>query len=96
MVLSASYKQLSTFGFGSHHTVDRVLSELLDARLITGIRFFFEEVLDQKLPWINLIKAPKTQRLPDILTQHELARIIRATRDRPRKPVSSLTSIVPQ
>ncbi len=45
-----------------------------------GIRFFFEEVLDQPLPWIDLIKAPKTQRLPDILTQEESARITRATR----------------
>jgi integrase len=45
-----------------------------------GIRFFFEEVLDKALPWIDLIKAPKTQRLPDILTQQEIARITRATR----------------
>lgn len=45
-----------------------------------GIRFFFEEVLDKPLPWIDLIKAPKTQRLPDVLTQDEIARIIRTTR----------------
>jgi site-specific recombinase XerD len=45
-----------------------------------GIRFFFEEVLGKKLPWIDLIEAPKTQRLPDVLTQQEIARIIRATR----------------
>lgn len=45
-----------------------------------GLRFFFEEVLEQKLPWIDLIKAPRTQRLPDVLTQHEIARIIHATR----------------
>ena len=45
-----------------------------------GLRFFFEEVLEQALPWINLIKAPKTQRLPDVLTQAEIARLIHATR----------------
>ena len=45
-----------------------------------GIRFFFENVLDKKLPWLDLIKAPKTQRLPDVLTQAEIATIIRATR----------------
>ena len=31
-----------------------------------GIRFFCEEVLEQKLPWIDFARAPKTQRLPDI------------------------------
>jgi hypothetical protein len=33
-----------------------------------GIRFFHEEVLSKTLPWINFAQAPKTQRLPDILT----------------------------
>jgi len=45
-----------------------------------GIRFFYEEVLGKQLPWIDFAEAPKTQRLPDILTQTEIARIIRATR----------------
>lgn len=45
-----------------------------------GIRFFYEQVLDKKLPWIDLIKAPKTQRLPDVLTHTEIANIIQATR----------------
>lgn len=45
-----------------------------------GIRFFFEEVLGKALPWIDFARAPKTQRLPDILTHNEIARIIRVTR----------------
>jgi integrase len=45
-----------------------------------GIRFFFDNVLEKKLPWLDLIKGPKTQRLPDILTHTEIARIIRGTR----------------
>lgn len=45
-----------------------------------GIRFFFDEVIGKPLPWIDFVKAPKTQRLPDILTQAEIARIISATR----------------
>jgi len=45
-----------------------------------GIRFFFETVLNKKLQWIDFAKAPKTQRLPDILTQTELAKVIGATR----------------
>ncbi len=45
-----------------------------------GIRFFYEQVLDKKLPWIDLIKAPKTQRLPDVLTHTEIASIVQTTR----------------
>ncbi|NKC11494.1 MAG: hypothetical protein GKR94_04600 [Gammaproteobacteria bacterium] len=39
-----------------------------------------EEVLGQSLPWIDFAKAPKTQRLADILTQNAIARIIHITR----------------
>jgi len=46
----------------------------------TGIRFFYEEVLRKQLLWIDFAEAPKTQRLPDILTQTQIASIIRATR----------------
>ncbi|NKC11489.1 MAG: hypothetical protein GKR94_04565 [Gammaproteobacteria bacterium] len=45
-----------------------------------GIRLFYEEVLGQSLPWFDVAKAPKTQRLPNILTQNEIARIIHITR----------------
>jgi site-specific recombinase XerD len=44
-----------------------------------GIRFFYEEVLAKTLPWINFAQAPKTQRLPDILTHNEIAAIINVT-----------------
>ena len=45
-----------------------------------GIRFFHEHILGRKPPWIDFAKAPKTQRLPDILTQREIASVIRCTR----------------
>jgi integrase/recombinase XerD len=45
-----------------------------------GLKFYYEHVLRQ--PWVapGLIKPPKTQRLPDIVTVEEAKRIIAATR----------------
>lgn len=67
--------------------IDRYFARLLDTHSWAtikvdrnGIRFFYQEVLGKDLPWIDFARAPKTQRLPDILTQNEIARIIRATR----------------
>lgn len=48
-------------------------------KTIEAYCFFFENVLEKTLPWLDLIKIPKTQRLPDVLTHAEIARIIRAT-----------------
>lgn len=44
-----------------------------------GLKFYYTHVLDK--PWenINLIKAPKTQRLPDIVTVDEARRLFTAT-----------------
>lgn len=47
-----------------------------------GIRFFFEQVLDESMPWVEMIRPPKVQSLPDILTLEEIARLIGATRER--------------
>ena len=45
-----------------------------------GLKFFYTHVLRQ--PWVapNLIKPPKGQRLPDILTVEEAQRLFQATR----------------
>ena len=44
-----------------------------------GIRFFFERVLGESLPWIGMVKPPVTQSLPDVLTRDEVAQLIRGT-----------------
>jgi integrase/recombinase XerD len=45
-----------------------------------GLKFYYEHVLHQ--PWVapGLIKPPRTQRLPDIVTVEEAQRILAATR----------------
>ena len=45
-----------------------------------GLKFYYEHVL--KKPWVvpNLIKPPRSQRLPDIITLDEARRIFAATR----------------
>jgi integrase/recombinase XerD len=45
-----------------------------------GLKFYYQHVLHQ--PWVapGLIKPPRSQRLPDILTVEEAKRIIAATR----------------
>ena len=47
-----------------------------------GLKFYYEHVLRQ--PWVasGLIKPPRVQRLPDIVTVEEARRIIAATRVR--------------
>jgi site-specific recombinase XerD len=45
-----------------------------------GLKFYYEHVLRQ--PWVapGLIKPPKAQRLPDIVTVEEVKRLVAATR----------------
>ena len=47
-----------------------------------GIRFFYEEVLGQSMPWIDMVRPPKIQTLPDVLTVEEIARLVCSTRER--------------
>lgn len=44
-----------------------------------GIRFFYEHVLKLPFPWIDMVKPPVIQSLPDVLARDEIARIIRRT-----------------
>lgn len=45
-----------------------------------GLQFFWKHVIQQDWQWVNIIKAPKVQSLPDILTVAEVEQLIGATR----------------
>ena len=45
-----------------------------------GLQFFYKHVLDRDWSWVKIVKAPKIQSLPDILTLKEVERLIAATR----------------
>lgn len=47
-----------------------------------GLQFFFKHVLGREWAWVDMLKPPKVQSLPDVLTVDEIARIIRCTRER--------------
>ena len=45
-----------------------------------GLQFFYKHVLKRDWTWVEIIKAPKIQSLPDILTLDEVEKLIGATR----------------
>lgn len=45
-----------------------------------GLQFFWKHILKRDWTWLEIIKAPKVQSLPDILTPNEVERLIGATR----------------
>lgn len=45
-----------------------------------GLRFYYEYVLTKPWPAPGLVKPPRSQRLPDIVTVEEMQRLISATR----------------
>ena len=45
-----------------------------------GLRFFYTYVLDKPFPALKLIKPPRTQRLPDIVTVEEAGKLFTMTR----------------
>ena len=46
---------------------------------LNGLKFYYEHVLHQPWPTPKLVKAPKAQRLPDIVTSAQMQQIIGAT-----------------
>lgn len=67
--------------------LERYFTDLIDTRSWSmvkidrnGLRFFHQQVLKRDMPWLNLVKPPKVQALPDVLTQQEIARLILASR----------------
>jgi integrase len=62
-------------------------SDLVDSRSWStvkvgrnGLQFFYKHVLKRDWSWVEIIKPPKIQSLPDILTLEEIGRLISATR----------------
>lgn len=45
-----------------------------------GLRFFWQHILKLDWAWLNIIKPPKIQSLPDILTPDEIAQLIATAR----------------
>lgn len=45
-----------------------------------GLKFYYKHVLRKPWPAINLIKPPKAQRLPDVVTTEQAQRLFMATR----------------
>ena len=44
-----------------------------------GLQFFYRHVLNQHWEWLNIVKPPQVNRLPDILTPAEVAIVISLT-----------------
>lgn len=45
-----------------------------------GLQFFWKHILKKDWQWLDIVKAPKVQSLPDILTPQEVEQLIGATR----------------
>ena len=41
-----------------------------------GLQFFYRHVLDQPWDWVDIVKPPRAQRLPDVLTRAETHRLL--------------------
>lgn len=46
-----------------------------------GLQFFYRHVLKRTWEWVDIVKPPTVKTLPDILTQAEIAALIRHTRE---------------
>lgn len=46
-----------------------------------GLQFFWKHILNQDWQWLDIVKAPKIQSLPDILTPQEVEQLIGAARN---------------
>ena len=60
----------------SHLVDSRSWSTVKIAR--NALQFFYTHVLEKEWDWINIVKPPKVQTLPDILTQDEVPRVLNA------------------
>ena len=46
-----------------------------------GLQFFYKHILDKHWNWVDIVKPPKKQVLPDILTLKEVEQLINGTRE---------------
>lgn len=44
-----------------------------------GLQFFYRYTLDKQWQWLNIVKPPRIQKLPDIMTPNQVAQLIRQT-----------------
>jgi len=47
-----------------------------------GLQFYFKHVLDKEWVWVNIVKPPKEQTLPNILSQAEVPQVLNAIHKR--------------
>ena len=43
-----------------------------------GLQFFYRHVLDRPWDWVDIVKPPRVERLPDVLTRSESHRLLGA------------------
>jgi len=78
------------FGYEIRNLSEQQLTDYFVARIGThswsavkldlyGLKFFYRHVLKQPWQHVDLIKPPRTKRLPDIVTVEEAARLFNAT-----------------
>ena len=81
----------SYFNFQINDLTEAQLTEYFSDLLIThswstlkhdlyGLKFYYDKVLHKDWPAPNLVKAPTTQRLPDIVTVPQMQQIIASTK----------------
>lgn len=47
-----------------------------------GIQFFYKHILKREWNWVEIVKPPQVNTLPDVLTLKEIERLINGTRER--------------
>lgn len=64
--------------FLSHLAVDRHVSASTQNQALAALLFLYQNVLEIKLPWLdNLTRAKPSKRLPVVLSQQEVGRLLR-------------------
>jgi integrase/recombinase XerD len=46
-----------------------------------GLQFFYQQVLNKKWVWVDIVKPPQKKVLPDILSVHEVEKVINGARE---------------
>jgi site-specific recombinase XerD len=46
-----------------------------------GLQFFYAHVLERAWDWVKTVRPPRAQRIPDVLSQAELVRLLRCVRE---------------
>ena len=63
--------------FLTHLAVERHVSASTQGQALAAILFLYRDVLGEELPWLtDLIRAPRNEPAPVVLTQHEVRRLL--------------------